>query len=182
LCPPIGTVPIGMMDGRIALGEDWEAWLSRQLAQCRVFVALLSPGYFASDMCGREWAVFGARTVEPRGGADRSPGGAVVPVRWVPTPLEQTPVQARRLQYDHGDFPASYRSQGLYALMARPAMKRDCRESVFLLAERIKQVALGTVIHEGEAVPLGQVRSAFAPEERIRPPRFHAVPPGNSVS
>ncbi|WP_160311065.1 TIR-like protein FxsC [Streptacidiphilus anmyonensis] len=174
LCPPIGTVPVGMMDGSIEVGEDWGQWLSQQLAQCRVLVALLSPGYFASEMCGKEWAAFSARPVRLAAGveAGRAAPTAIVPVRWVPTPPEQMPPPVRRLQYQHGDFPESYRSQGLYALMARPAMKPDRRETVYLLAERIKEVAGRTVVEEGEAPDLAKVPSAFAPSARERLPRL----------
>lgn len=181
LCPPIGPVPVGMMDSTIAVGEDWSQWLSQQLSQCRVLVALLSPRYFASEMCGKEWAAFAARPVRPArpvpGGASGAAAGqslptAIVPVRWVPTPLDEMPPPVRRLQYQHGDFPESYRSQGLYALMARPAMKADRRESVYLLAERIKEVATRTVIAEGEALDLAKVTSAFAVSERDRLPRL----------
>lgn len=174
LCPPIGTVPVGMMDGSIAVGEDWSQWLSQQLSQCRVLVALLSPGYFASEMCGKEWAAFSARPVRLAAGveAGRTAPTAVVPVRWVPTPLHEMPPAVRRLQYQHGDFPESYRSQGLYALMARPAMKADRRESVYLLAERIKEVATRTVVQEGEVPDLAKVESAFTASARDRLPRL----------
>ena len=174
LCPPIGTVPVGVMDSTIEVGEDWSQWLSQQLSQCRVLVALLSPGYFASQMCGKEWAAFSARPVRPAVAAEagRATPTAIVPVRWVPTSLAEMPSPVSRLQYQHGDFPESYRTQGLYALMARPAMKADRRESVYLLAERIKEVATSTVIEQGVAQDLAKVKSAFAESTRDRLPRL----------
>jgi hypothetical protein len=189
LCPPISPVPVGMMDARIEMGEDWAAWLGRQLGQCRVLVALLSPGYFASEMCGKEWAAFSSRAVRHVPGAagptadPTAVPSAIVPVRWVPTPLDEMPAAARRLQFAHGDFPESYLSHGLYALMARPAMKADRRESVYLLAERIKEVAARTEIERGAALDLDRVPNAFAAVEAAeRLPRLHPGLPAEGAT
>ena len=180
ICPSIGETPMGMMDTRIAVGEDWGSWLSNQLSVCRVFVPLLSPGYFASEMCGKEWAVFKQRTVRQRHtpGGSGSEGVAIVPVLWAPMPLEEMPGVARALQFKEGSFPESYQEMGLYGLMARPKMKRDCQESVYLLAERIRDVARQTVITEGTRPSLTTVRSIFVdPHEEKKPPRIRLAEP-----
>jgi hypothetical protein len=180
ICPSNGDVPIGLMDSRIAVGENWGSWLSHQLSICRVFVPLLSPGYFASEMCGKEWAVFAERKTWPRHQQEGGPGGvqgAIVPVLWAP--MEDMPEPAQQLQFNEGSFPDSYHEIGLYGLMARPKMKRDCRESVYLLAERIRDVTRQTVIEQGPQRDLATVTSIFS--ESKKPPRIWrepAEPPG----
>lgn len=37
-------------------GDDWESRILTSLRQSRAFLAILSPNYFASDWCRREWA------------------------------------------------------------------------------------------------------------------------------
>ncbi len=39
----------------IAAGRDWEHTLHHGIAQSRLFLAFISPNYFASDWCRREW-------------------------------------------------------------------------------------------------------------------------------
>jgi hypothetical protein len=178
ICPSNGETPMGMMDSRIAVGEDWDTWLSYQLSVCRAFLPLLSPGYFASEMCGKEWAAFAERKTWPRAtGPDSgaAQGRAIIPVLWAPMPLDEMPPPARRLQFNEGSFPESYHEMGLYGLMARPKMKRDCQESVYLLAERIRDVARQTVIEEGRRPSLTTVTSIFV--ESRKPPRIHLAEP-----
>src|SRR4051812_49353415 len=53
---------IGFLDGQsIAAATEWPDEVRQALAECRSFVAMLSPAYFASSYCGREWAVFQGR-------------------------------------------------------------------------------------------------------------------------
>src|SRR3954466_15961762 len=51
-----GAALPGFMDRHTAAGTPWSDRLSEALGTCRVFVALLSPSYFTSEWCGREWA------------------------------------------------------------------------------------------------------------------------------
>ena len=41
-------------------GENWPEAMARALAKCQTFVYMHSPRYFASDYCGKEWAIFTA--------------------------------------------------------------------------------------------------------------------------
>jgi len=175
LCPPIlgEATPMGLMDSRIDVGEPWNQWLAEQLGCCRVFVPLLSPPYVHSDMCGREWAVFAEReTWLRRGGTGAEKPSAIVPVQWAPF-LGGMPEPAARLQYNRGDFPASYKKFGLYGLMARPTMKDDAADTIYLLAERIRDVAFHVRIAKGKPrSSLKGVRSAFLVQTEPRLPRI----------
>lgn len=62
---PAGS-PAGFMDREIRSGEGWSERLGNVLANCRVFVPLFSPRYFASEMCGKEWYAFEQRAIHHR--------------------------------------------------------------------------------------------------------------------
>ncbi|WP_051940059.1 TIR-like protein FxsC [Phaeacidiphilus oryzae] len=180
ICDPIevtgDNVRMGWVDSEIQVGTDWGRWLADQLATCRVFVPLLSPAYFKSDMCGREWKAFSERRTEPRW-----PGWehteSIVPICWAPLPGEM-PAIAAKIQHISGEFPPSYQRTGLYGLMARPKMREDREETIYLLAERIRDVAYRNCINRGKPRQnLDDVPSAFG--EESGPPLLHVGrPPG----
>ena len=160
ICPPLAKdTDIGMIDSRIWLAEDWRRRLSTELARCKVLVPVVSPRFFASPWCGREWEVFEQRTARQNG--VETDLKAIVPVHWVPLGEQEMPDFASRYQLWDGDFPRSYRTMGLYGLMARPGLREDCEESIYLLAERIKRVIQHTVTEVGEPVDVEKARNRF---------------------
>jgi TIR domain len=58
-------------------GQRWPEELRHELSTCNVFLALYSPGYFASEPCAKERAYFEKRRAE-HGGA----GGLFIPLLW----------------------------------------------------------------------------------------------------
>ncbi|WP_433332318.1 TIR-like protein FxsC [Spirillospora sp. CA-294931] len=81
-----GEIP-GFMDSSIEAGRQWNRELRRAVGTCKVFVALLSPNYFTSEWCGREWCAFARRRVTGAVGSDT----AIVPVVWTPFMEDQMP-------------------------------------------------------------------------------------------
>jgi hypothetical protein len=178
ICDPIEAsgenVRMGRVDSGIQVGTDRGRWLADQLATCRVFVPLLSPAYFQSERCGREWTAFTERRTEPRR-AGWEHIQSIVPVCWVPLQQEM-PEIAAKLQQISGDFPPSYQRLGLYGLMARPEMREERAEAIFLLAERIRDVAYRIRIMRGAPrQSLDGVPNVFANESG--PPRLLFGPP-----
>ena len=150
----------GFMDQQgIPLGSSWPDKLAEALAVCRVFVALLNPGYFASDYCGKEWAAFVQR-VQMQGIEDGS-HVAIVPVLWTPFRLEELPLAFRNMQVVPPGFPREYADEGLFALMKLKRYSAKYKECVWLLAKTIKKIAEDTRISACEPIDMKFLESAF---------------------
>src|SRR5262245_8968775 len=73
---------IGFRDeSNLQLGVNWSTALVDALTSARVFVALCSPSYFASENCGKEWQTFIHLAEDRRG----SPTADLLPITWTPT-------------------------------------------------------------------------------------------------
>ncbi|RKE21840.1 TIR-like protein FxsC [Streptomyces sp. TLI_171] len=156
--------PIGFMDRSMHQGQDWAERLSRELANCRVFVPLYSPRYFKSEACGREWHLFSRRPVyQRRSGGERATG--IVPALWVSMEHFRLPRVAAELQFDHDGFGPDYTAEGLYALMKIATYSSQYRTAVHRLAQRIVDVAEHTVIPTGQPADFASQPSAFEPPE-----------------
>ncbi|MEU5978325.1 TIR-like protein FxsC [Streptomyces sp. NPDC047315] len=153
-------VPAGFMDREIRSGEGWSERLGEVLADCRVFVPLFSPRYFASEMCGKEWYAFAQRAIYHQARNDR-PAEAIVPALWVPMPPEQLPGPAERLQFNHRAFGDRYVTDGLYGLIKLRVFEEEYETAVYELAKRIVTVADATRIGPGSPVDYRHAPSAF---------------------
>ncbi|MFD9541984.1 TIR-like protein FxsC [Streptomyces sp. NPDC060022] len=156
---PVGT-PVGFMDRQIQSGEIWSERLSEMLANCRVFVPLFSPRYFASVWCGKEWYGFEQRAIHHRARSNQ-PAEAVVPAIWVPVPPSQLPVAAERLQFNHRSFGDSYISDGLYGLIQLKGYAEEYERAVYELAKRIVSVADTVQLAPGTPLDYRTFPSAF---------------------
>ncbi|WP_322985850.1 FxsC protein [Streptomyces sp. S584] len=161
----------GFMDREIRSGEGWSERLGSVLANCRVFVPLFSPRYFASEMCGKEWYAFEQRAIHHRARLNQ-PAEAIVPALWVPVPATQLPGPAERLQFNHRDFGDRYVSDGLYGLIKLTLFAQDYEQAVYHLAKRIVHVADSVQIGSGRPLDFRLVPSAFgAPGSGAGAPR-----------
>jgi FxsC-like protein len=105
----------------IPLGADWDAELRNALQTSRVMICLLSPNYFASEYCGKEFEVFSRRV---RAHTDGLPAGArapqlILPVLWEkPSNIEgKMPDVIKSLQFSHSSLGADYARRGLQRLL-----------------------------------------------------------------
>lgn len=64
----------------IHAGDAWEARLKRALAVSKCLVPILTPSYFTSDWCTREFAVMEHRSLKHGFTAIQKPGGLIVPI------------------------------------------------------------------------------------------------------
>ncbi|MEV4613815.1 TIR-like protein FxsC [Kitasatospora sp. NPDC049258] len=162
--------PVGFMDRSMHQGQKWAERLSAELANCRVFVPLYSPRYFASQACGKEWHLFSQRPVyQRRQSGERHTG--IVPVLWVAMNHYPLPRVASELQFSHESFGGDYAAEGLYALMKIASYRAQYQNAVYRLAERIVYVAKQTVIPLGQQADFESQPSAFEPPlptDRVR--------------
>ena len=98
----------------IPLGGEWPSELVHALQGCRVFVPILTRGYFKREPCGREWAFFRNRQDAARPtGATRAP--LVIPVLWgaLRDVQRSAPRDVLDLDLDGGDFGKEYLELGM---------------------------------------------------------------------
>lgn len=102
-------------DREIKPGEPWNPAIGRAVGTSAVFVPVVSPYYFQSEMCGREWSAFAAR--KPSGGP-QGPAARrnIIPVMWR-IPFVEPPADVTGLQDTRNRFGPTYRDEGLRSLM-----------------------------------------------------------------
>ena len=112
-----GLLPaaVGYIDRSTVPGDSWSTALSNALETCRVFVPLISPSYFSSHYCGREWYVFWERMRDYDKEHSEWPA-LLIPILWIPT-TEPWPEAAQEIQNTNNDLGTDYRSYGLRYLM-----------------------------------------------------------------
>ncbi|MEV0428560.1 TIR-like protein FxsC [Micromonospora sp. NPDC050495] len=130
--------PVGFLShASLRSGVDWSEQILAALGTCRVFVALCSPAYFASDSCGREWRAFADRLAAYRRSTKRS-APTLLPVPWRPTPI---PAQLGTIQYVDREWPAAVLADGLAHVMRLKRGHDDYHEFVGVLAGQIVRTA-----------------------------------------
>jgi len=146
---------VSFMDSNVQAGELWSDSIGDALTQCRVGLALYSPGYFTREWCGKEFQVL----------LDRSrpaPGGTgIVPVRWAKK-FPDPPECAARHQHNSGAFPPEYASMGMYQLVAlRSVYQKQYEFALEELADRIVIEARAQRLAPLANVDFDNVRSAW---------------------
>jgi len=176
-------VPAGFMDREMHSGDGWPEKLSQNLATCRVFVPLLSPRYFASEMCGKEWFAFHERILRAR--ATRAGDvPAIVPALWTHVDYDQLPDSVRHIHVDHAAFGDRYSANGFYGLIKLNRLHDEYEETVLGLAQRIVRVAQEAPLPPGRPRPYESTPSAFKPRGEgprhihltVVAPSRHALP------
>jgi TIR domain len=150
----------GTYDQEIPIGVPWKRRLAGYLAYSRVLVPLLSPPFFQSEWCGKEWWVFSQRRVEvhpPLGEEEQ----AVVPIIWVPVDDKDMHSDFRKLQYNNRHMPPAYRAEGLLALQRRRRTDDAYGIAVNHIAARISDLLAHTTIETGKLIDLDTVPNAF---------------------
>ena len=166
----------GFCDVSFRLGEQWSPALINNLSTTQVFIPILSPVYFASAGCGKEWTIFTSRLAHS--GLRDSSVSPIIPLLWVP--IEVPPV-ARPYQYRETAFGTAYERVKLRSLIREKRHSDDYESFVQRLAERIVRLNAGTSVAEATQRPgFDSVPSAFdsgSPSPRRVRPRADADKP-----
>jgi hypothetical protein len=156
----------GFCDATLQLGQRWDPALVEALSTAQVFIPLLSPAYFRSPACGREWWIFASRMVRP------SPSSFIVPLLWVPM---RVPAIAQQYQYREAAFGPEYEKVKLRALLREQRRRDDYTAFVQLLAQRVTELSEGNPLPPATGRPgFDNVRSAF---DADLPPVIHLPEP-----
>jgi FxsC-like protein len=152
---------VGFIDRTIQVGERWPKRLEEALATCGSFLALITPRYFQSVPCGKEWYLFGERTRRYDAGAPtESP--LLKPVMWIPTPPTKMHPVADPIQYYSAALGETYQRLGVRQLMRLQRHQDDYHSFVFELAGQIVDgVEMHPIPAGGWAAGFDQAVSAF---------------------
>jgi FxsC-like protein len=166
-----GTSTPGFMDRQIPAGTQWPDHLAEALANCRVFLALLSPAYFTSEYCGKEWAAFLERVKSRQAGLDRPL--AIIPALWTRLGPSELPPDLKHMQYIPPDFPPQYAAEGFYGIMKLGRYREQYKQAVLQLARLVKETAEETALATGPITDFESVGNAFAEYRGGGPGRRH---------
>ena len=161
---------VGFRDNNILrAGEAWPVELIDAISTAKTFVALYSPRYFLSKVCGQEWSVFAHRLAEYEAQHGRR-APALIPLMWV----DNTEVPARLKDIQHGDFSfgQEYARHGAWDLVQmRNTRHHDAyRGFVRAVAVRIKEIAATHHLPEYSGPrALADIPNAFDPTAPVIP-------------
>jgi FxsC-like protein len=158
---PRGT-EVGFLDTHsMDLGVTWSARLMHDLARCGTFVALVSPRYVRSEMCGREWSVFANRMARHTA-PSQDPPAALLPLLWLPP--QSLPAVIEELQYSNDLLPPAYADKGLRQLIRLDRYRNEYVDFVDSFARQIVRTAEAEQVPKtSPALDIHQVPSAFHP-------------------
>ncbi len=126
---------IGFVDSEsILTGDYWQAVLAQEIHSALVLVCLMSPTYFNSEWCAREFAVFRKRveSLNPR-------PRAIIPVLWKQATI---PTSVANYQFKDDRLPPEYVQHGLAALRNVKQTRGLSTETIRILADIIYDAAL----------------------------------------
>lgn len=143
----------------IETGEMWPQSLGHGLSSCRVLVCLYSPAYFASEYCGKEWAVFASRVRAAH--PDKPP--LILPVLlYAPEDVLPLPPPVADVQYVSDNYPETYRREGLRYLMVRDSQKENYEDFLDACVRQLLDVADAHPLPPLEVLPdIKRVASFF---------------------
>jgi FxsC-like protein len=155
---------IGFRDeSDLELGVNWPTRLVDALGSARVFVAVCSPSYFASEMCGKEWQTFLHVSEARRPGSSE---GTLLPITWTPTAA--LPEVARRLQSTNVVYGSTYSREGLHFLVKLRRFRDEYELFVSRLAEQIARLGEAKAATAPPiATSFERTPSAFVPTQRF---------------
>jgi len=117
----------------VDMGDVWPTRLADALRTSKLFLCLLSPAYFNSGYCGKEFEVFRTRLAMVKlPGRQR----AIFPLLWE-IPRSPLPAAVEPFQYSNEDFPPIYAKEGLRYLMKLSKHRDDYMIFVDRLATKL---------------------------------------------
>ncbi|GGM39709.1 TIR-like protein FxsC [Dactylosporangium sucinum] len=133
---------VGFMNVNMGAGRVWSKELAFAVGHCSVFVALLSPRYYTSEWCAREWHAFASRLPDNILAPEDT---AMLPVIWTKKGVA-APAMIDRLQRFQPIPPPDgierrYGREGVYGLRVRQLESSDYDMVVWRLANEIADLA-----------------------------------------
>jgi FxsC-like protein len=156
---------VGFFDQReLELGEDWDASIVEALQTAKVIVPVFSPGFFKSEYCGKELALFRQRCAAAVGPGQALPP-LMKPIIWVPLAEGEIPPAAGIGQHSFGDPQALHNTRGFkYLLKQLQDHRTEYNDLVEKLGREIVAAGKRYPLQRLSRVPrLAEVASLWAP-------------------
>ncbi len=143
---------VGFRDNRsIPLGANWNEEIAEALRTCKTFVAILSPAYFRSPYCGKEFEAFRLRLDSVGLEADEK-YPLLLPVLW--TPIDECLPEAMQcIQYTHDNFGQIYADLGLRRLIINSKFSEDYRNFLDHFTDALIGATQRCKLPPGKAAP-----------------------------
>jgi len=142
----------------LSVGEDWAKTVGNAVRTCKVAICILTPAYFLSESCGKEFEVFLRRSeVAGREG--------IFPITW--TPVKEMPSVISDVQMYLRDIPAAYVNEGMAYLMRLSRHRDEYQQLLKTFARELNQIASNHPLPELSEMPLENIPNAFALEEFV---------------
>jgi hypothetical protein len=143
-------------------GESWSESLRNAVRTCRVAICILTPAYFASESCGKEYEVFSRRSAKGQG------EDGIFLVSWVP--VKDVPVPMFDSQIFSKDIPEVYVSEGLSFLMRLSRYRDDYHRVIKTFAGRLYYLSSNSPLPElSDLPPVDQIPNAFNADTNMIP-------------
>lgn len=175
------TAEVGFFDQRsLELGEQWDHTIVEALQTSSVVVAVASPGYFKSEYCGKEWALFRRRLMAAANGTPPPP--LIKTVVWIPFDMAGLAPAVADGQLTFGDPHAIQNRRGFkYLLKNLQEHQVTFNNLIEALAQEVVDAADQHPLPPLAQVPaLRDVPSAFSmttsPAAAARPSRLPTGP------
>jgi MinD-like ATPase involved in chromosome partitioning or flagellar assembly len=112
--------------------DDWKQLIAEAIANSFIFMPCLSPSYFTTMRCGKEFQLYLLRSQQPS-------GMGLLPLVWVP-PVRELPPAIRQVPLVSDDMPRPYQKRGLRAI-SRLRQTKDYARVVQVLTRNIANQA-----------------------------------------
>lgn len=168
-----GGVPIeeaSYFDRNIPVGDSWPTALANALGDCKVFLALVSPSYFSSEYCGKEWQAFWNRLADYADEHGEWPN-LIVPVVWVPPAPGGWPERTREVQTMKGRLGDAYDTYGMRYLLQNPA--EGYQKALVKIATTVIEAGRAHQLTQDRVSPLSLTENFFVPGDPSRLPLPH---------
>jgi len=130
----------------LQFGGDWSAGLAEAVVEAETYLCLLSPTYFKSLWCGREFEIARKRFDDWKKSVTKTNQARFIfPVIWeqFPQPDKINP-KVSRFQYRCDNFPEAYEKDGLQKLASLSKNRDKFKEFVDALADEVVAVLNGS--------------------------------------
>lgn len=156
----------GYVDIDTPIGDSWPTALANALGDCRVFVPLVSPNYFRSEYCGKEWQAFWNRLTKYAEEQGEWPN-LIIPVVWVP-PIDGWPERTREVQSMEGQLGGAYDTYGMRYLLQDTGAQYE--RALAKVATAVVAAGRAHRLTQDRISPLSLTENFFAAGEPTRLP------------
>lgn len=137
----------------LSLAESWSEGIRHAVRTCKVAICILTPTYFQSESCGREFQVFRDRS-------SRSGSRGIFPISWIP--VKPMPRLISEMQIPVENFSEVYAKEGLAYLMRLSRYRDEYQALIQSFARHLLSIASSSPLTKlPQLPPVDAILNAF---------------------